>query len=306
MIREISIDSLDKVEPLIEFYVKDVLKSDMNVEQFIQQIRDGLSNNKVSLLGLFDDKNDIVGFLLAGLVSNAIRAVYVDSESSVDVLSGEEMLLDAILPIVKEGARFVRAWFPGMSEAFQKLLLTKGFIGYDRAGMSTSLEQILSLKAPLPPGYEFQVYTENMRDEVASLMLAANKGMIDEKVFPELFTTLEDAVNFAKRVEDSTYGEYREPYSKVIAHEGEIVGLCYITIMQQSAGYIPEICTAPEHKRKGLAKAILSYSLQELVKNEPDVTSLRLDVTLANPAKGLYEWAGFEEDRRYTVYNLFC
>jgi ribosomal protein S18 acetylase RimI-like enzyme len=75
-----------------------------------------------------------------------------------------------------------------------------------------------------------------------------------------------------------------------------------ITI-QGNYAYIPDICIDPNIRRKGLGRALLVDTLKRLIEKYSELDGVRLDVTLENPAKHLYDSLGFKELRRYEVLN---
>ena len=68
--------------------------------------------------------------------------------------------------------------------------------------------------------------------------------------------------------------------------------------------YVAKVGTSPQHRRRGLAGALLRIALQRY-RNEGFDRAV-LDVDSENPtgALGIYERAGFRTRRRWTDYRL--
>jgi ribosomal protein S18 acetylase RimI-like enzyme len=169
--------------------------------------------------------------------------------------------------------------------------------------MTLDKDTVESMETPTqPPDIKLQAYDIEMREEVVDLIYAANQGNIDIHVFPEFFSDKELVARLVQNTEDSRWGTWRDGISKVLILEGKIIGVCFWT-MQGTTGYIPEIAIHPDHKRKGLGRYILIASMKTLIDEADDLTGFRLDVTLDNPARKLYESVGFKDDVHYSMFS---
>ena len=67
--------------------------------------------------------------------------------------------------------------------------------------------------------------------------------------------------------------------------------------------YVVKVGTLPEHRRQGLASALLLEAMRR--HREDGVAAVGLDVDSENPtgALGVYEAVGFEVQRRWTTYR---
>jgi ribosomal protein S18 acetylase RimI-like enzyme len=107
-----------------------------------------------------------------------------------------------------------------------------------------------------------------------------------------------------KNIVNNVYGEYKEPYSWLLRENGKLVGACIMTIRNKGdTGYIPDIVIDPEYQGKGLGKTILIHSMKEILKGEPDIVKVDLDVTMENNARFLYISLGYEKIREYSMYT---
>ncbi len=184
--------------------------------------------------------------------------------------------------------------------------ISKGFERLDRKYMSLPRAKLLNLsEVELPEGYVWEEYQSKDRNEIAKLVHEANVGNVDMKVFPNFFSSIEASISLIDNIERNVYGTYKEGYSLIIRKGNEPVGVIFLTLLSPDTGYIPDICIHKEHRKRGLGKAMMTKSMKAMAEREPAMNTMDLDVTLANPARFLYESLGVETVREYSIHMLF-
>ena len=67
--------------------------------------------------------------------------------------------------------------------------------------------------------------------------------------------------------------------------------------------YVAKVGTSPEHRRRGLAGALLRLALERYREDGFDRAALDVDSENPTGALGVYERAGFRTDQRWTNYR---
>ena len=147
------------------------------------------------------------------------------------------------------------------------------------------------MRAPLLP--QNHVAVNGMRQAgvkdipaLSKLLLSAYLGTIDQEEETEAEALIEIEKTF-----NGEHGPFVPECSMVMASGEELLSAALVT-RWQGRPFLAFSMTNPNHKRKGLARACLVATMEEL--RSRGEQELRLVVTLANnPAKRLYESLGF-------------
>jgi len=303
MIRQVSIDDFEEIESLLDDFVN--TREPGFFQQpvpFQEQIKNALSTDRVGIFAEYDGSTPL-GFVILGLVSSNINTLYVDAKVK-NIAEIERNLFDHGFEYLSERADSVKIGGRNLGTTLDEYYETKGFRKFDRKHMTISRETIESLESPtLPLEYQFNDYTPHLREQVADIVHRSNQENIDTLVFPEFFGSLENATRLLENTEQNRYGKYKEPHSKILINKGDIIGACFLTLMTDDTGYIPDICLLQEYRGKGIGKALLVHSMKEMTRLEEGLEKINLDVTIDNPARYLYESLGYEDVRHYSMYS---
>ncbi|MFW9966783.1 MAG: GNAT family N-acetyltransferase, partial [Candidatus Thorarchaeota archaeon] len=179
-----------------------------------------------------------------------------------------------------------------------------GFRGFKRASMQITRDILENIDEPkLRRGFSILPFDEGMKETLGRLIFRGTSGSVDVDVFPMFFGTEKHAIELIENTIDNRFGEFRSTEDSRVLKKGHtLVGICLITVRGNYA-YIPDICIDPSIRRKGLGRALLVHTLKRLIEKYSDLDGVKLDVTLENPAKHLYDSLGFKELRRYEVLN---
>jgi GNAT superfamily N-acetyltransferase len=138
----------------------------------------------------------------------------------------------------------------------------------------------------LPPSANLREPLPEDEQALAELLFAAYRGTIDQEE-----ETVEQALLEVRKTFQGEYGEFMPTCSRVAPTENSLLAATLVT-RWQGRPFVAFTVSAPEYKRKGLARACMLQSMEALrLLGESEV---RLVVTLANlPALRLYESLGF-------------
>jgi ribosomal protein S18 acetylase RimI-like enzyme len=241
--------------------------------------------------------------VILGLVSGVINVLHVSPDDD-NLAETERELFDHGFEYLSKSYESVKIGGRQLGTTLEGYFETKGFRKYDRKHMTLSREKIEDLESPsLATEFGFKDYTPDQREKVAELVYRTNIGNIDNLVFPEFFGSHENAIRLLENTEQNRYGKYKEPHSKILTHNEEIIGACFLTLMKDDTGYIPDICLLQDFRGKGIGKALLVHSMKEMTRLEDGLAKINLDVTIDNPARHLYESLGYEDVRHYSMYS---
>jgi ribosomal-protein-alanine acetyltransferase len=88
---------------------------------------------------------------------------------------------------------------------------------------------------------------------------------------------------------------------RVVDAAGSMVGFAFVMINENGAAHLTTIGVAPEHRRRGLAKKLLSHLEKALAAKK--VETVVLEVRVGNThAQGLYKTAGYNVVQRIASY----
>jgi len=303
MIRQITIDDFGEIEDLLDVFVK---QRETGIFQpqvpFKDQIRNGLESERIIIFAKYY-ANSPVGFIVLSPDTSMISVLYVD-ESAENIATQERELFNFGFDHLTQTLSNIKIGGRQLGTTLNDYFETKGFRRYDRKHMTLSRRKIELLPEPiLPEGYSFETYEEDRRGTIADIVYISNINNIDVNVFPEFFGTLDASTRLLENIEQDRYGKYKHPHSRILMHDGNEIGACFLTMTADDTGYIPDICVLQAHRGKGLGKLLLVYSMKEMVKLESDLVKINLDVTKENPAKNLYESLGYEDVNHYSMYS---
>lgn len=132
--------------------------------------------------------------------------------------------------------------------------------------------------------------TLNDEPRLAELLLTAYSGSVDEEE-----ETIEQAVAEIRKTFEGEHGPFLLHCSRVVERDEKIVAAVLVTGWQQRP-LVAYAMTAPEWKRKGLARAGMLNTMQDVLASGERLLSLV--VTVKNePAFALYQGLGFVSGR---------
>jgi ribosomal protein S18 acetylase RimI-like enzyme len=126
--------------------------------------------------------------------------------------------------------------------------------------------------------------------QLAELMLSAYRGSVDEEE-----ETIEQALSEIRKTFAGEHGPFLPDCSRVVVRERRIVSAILVTGWQERP-LVAYAMTAPAWKRRGLARAGMVNTMQDVLESGEKLLSLV--VTVKNePAYSLYQDLGFVSGR---------
>ena len=107
--------------------------------------------------------------------------------------------------------------------------------------------------------------------------------------------------NYTKYTFDYLLNEPRTLSYRMVTPAGEIVGFAFVMVKEQNAAHITTIGVAPEHRRRGIAKRLLTHLENGLVQRR--IGTVMLEVRVSNSsAQDLYKLHGYIIVQRINKY----
>jgi GNAT superfamily N-acetyltransferase len=206
---------------------------------------------------------------------------------------------DVTLDHPTEALKFIQAWGSDTQVWWDSLVSDLGFepIRYG-IGMTRPCSQPVEV-LPLPEGIEIRPVKE---DKVRQIFNAVVEAAQDHWNFvpPE-------EEDFLAWQDDPNYN----PSLWVVAWEdNEVVGTVMNFINQEEnkkfnrkRGYTENICTRRPWRKRGVASALLTHSIQMFIDMGMEETALGVDTENPSGALNIYKSVGYVEDKRHITYR---
>lgn len=155
--------------------------------------------------------------------------------------------------------------------------------------LAAATRNLTDLDAGTPRGYSVRSSDTQDARAIGCLYFASYKP-------GQACDTLEEAISDVEASFAGAYGEYWFEASPVVEHDGSIVA-AVMTVRRAPWDDVPdcpfiiELLTAPDHRRRGLARLLLVRTAQTTSETDEKV-ALRVD-SGNTPAVRLYECLGF-------------
>jgi len=107
--------------------------------------------------------------------------------------------------------------------------------------------------------------------------------------------------NYTKHTFNYLLGESRNLSYRIVTTSGEMAGFVFVLVNIDGSAHLTTIGVAPEHRRRGLAKELLTHTEDAL--RHRGVRTIVLEVRVSNTtAQGLYREAGYSAVQRLAKY----
>lgn len=183
------------------------------------------------------------------------------------------------------------------AESMARPFVEQGFRRYPRLFMSLPLEGQWhngNLAAQFPD-IEFRKWSEEEFQGVASVITAAYRDHVDSEINDQYRTTAGSMRFLNNIVRFPGCGQF-DGESSLVARSRLTkapLGVILCSRVRSDVGHITQVCLTPEHRRRGLGRALISATCAELQRRH--CKTLSLTVTEANTsAVQLYERMGFK------------
>lgn len=187
-----------------------------------------------------------------------------------------------------------------------RVFLDAGFGVHERIFMEWPLTPAIAAQAAEEDGWkpnaavEMRRWSEGDFAAASRLIAHAYDGHQDSYI-NEQYRTAQGSHRFLHNIVRFPGCGYFDTESSrtLIAHGSpELAGLLLCSRVREDAGHVTQICVAPEHRRKGFAKALMMECARNLARRR--FSLLTLTVTASNgTAVALYERLGFRGTHRF-------
>lgn len=173
------------------------------------------------------------------------------------------------------------------------------FMGLPLGGFSGSLEEMTGRF----PDLEITRWSESDFQVAAATITAAYREHVDSEINDQ-YRTLAGSLRFLNNiVRFPGCGTFDPEASLVVRSRVNrvLIGLILCSRVRNDVGHVTQVCLLPEHRRRGLGKALLRAAAGELRKR--NCSSLTLTVTENNAsAVDLYRKMGFSVHRVFDAF----
>jgi ribosomal protein S18 acetylase RimI-like enzyme len=247
---------------------------------------------------VYEDSKAVVGdvFALPGISPETPDAANGQPASSHEV---EETLLKHLLETLLNSPQVTRVesqllLHPAGSHA--SIFRQSGFEVFHRLFMVQSLEGRWSRPdLNLPKGLELRPWREDDLNAAARLIAAAYRGHPDSLINDQ-YHSVHGSLRFLHNiVRYAGCGVFSPVASSVVVDlaSRELAALILGSRVSPQSGHITQLCVHPDHRRRGLARMLLSLAASHFMRQ--GVSEISLTVTEANSdAIELYQSEGYE------------
>jgi ribosomal protein S18 acetylase RimI-like enzyme len=308
-----NLDELDNLDGVIAAYFQ-YMKEKFNRPEYPlkERLRKGIEESKLRIYLASTDNLGPIGFTVVhhgeGRFSFILDLNLLEKMKPTRSLELQKALFNEAFGSLKEGHTIIR-FFGELSIELEPYALSCGFTNYKRARMGITRDKIDSLDDVTSvfvseSGFHLGSWTDEMLGIYADLIATQHFCLNhpDGYIFSQ-YQGYEGCKRLLEEITKSTFGKFTNSQTRILKHGDEHIGMCSVTTLPSNIGYIPEIILAQHYKGRGLGKALLVHSLQHYLKEEPNASTIELDVTLKNTnAANLYNSIGFEELNTYSVF----
>jgi ribosomal protein S18 acetylase RimI-like enzyme len=182
-----------------------------------------------------------------------------------------------------------------MSLARYSLEMLRPLVGQDGTRSVSNLPPLV-----VPEGIALRTYRHPQDNHAANAAI--------NEAFRDHWASVEISDEQRAYVFDSGYVQ---PEASVVAWaDSEIVGVCYSDFSPlrfertgRREGYVDTLCVRRPWRRRGVATAMLAWTLRQAAVRGLETVSLGMDADNLTGAKQLYERIGFREVDRYHIYR---
>lgn len=300
MTRELKVEDIDDFDSLLRLYNEHLGEPSSNVEKLKTQLQSHISSGSRYIIGSYSRSDEALGILIHQPEKNRLPLIFAKSDFEVEKELFDKMFskFSETSPTLIFESGYPTPW---ISSELSEYAVQCGFTKHDRRFMELLWTDFLA-PPDLTENPNLIPFTESMIEEITKLVFVSVYGTIDQDLFPFVYGSYETTLRFHKQVYAEEFGTHKHEYSWVLKENDESVGVCFMTTQGSSSGGVMHLAIHPEHRRRGLGRALLVHSIHNLFKVEPHLKKIYLAVTVSNPATALYESVGFKKVNDSSTY----
>jgi ribosomal protein S18 acetylase RimI-like enzyme len=290
MISLIEPKDVELLRGLIQDYVNHKGDEKRPVDELLMRYGAAIREGRVDIYVEHDSAKKPSGCIFYNRARSSFGLIY--ARMNFDV---ERPLFDHVFAVAKNELDFVSFESgyptPWISAKFSDYVMRNGVKKYDRVFMR--LERAgFSEAAQIPKSIEIIPFSEEQTKEVTHVVFRAVDNTVDQDLWPNIYGTEQAALEFHQNIISGNWGDHG-PRSSWIAKAGQrYVGVCFM-VTQGTNGGVMHLAVDPDWRRRGIGRALLTQSIDNIFRENEDLSGVYLAVTLGNPAMQLYESVGF-------------
>ncbi|MFX1285151.1 MAG: GNAT family N-acetyltransferase [Promethearchaeota archaeon] len=300
-------ETLDDVSNLLDEYGQ-FIQEQLGIPSFPvkERFKTFLKERNDRIFAFYDNNHVPIGIARTSTEKGNPDEVYIMefycSEKGKDKGSLEINLFDAVFNQLKDNHTIIRVAGMPLSSDLRNHITSRNFTRFDRWKMSIDKSTVQSLsKLNLPLNYAFARWNDEYTEPIIEVITNYNDQNVDNILFP-YFKTVDTVKAFIEDLTKNRWGKFKTNLTSILTHNGELIGVCFLTVLDNGKGYLPDIGILKTYQGKGLGKTLLIHSLKYYMEVQ-DSNEIELDVTLKNTvALNLYKSLGFRFKREYTVF----
>jgi ribosomal protein S18 acetylase RimI-like enzyme len=214
----------------------------------------------------------------------------------------EKNLFNEIFNKLKNNYEIIRVAGMPLSSKLRDHIVRSGFRKFNRWRMSVDKSTVQSLIKPsMPSGYAFNSWTDDFTEPIVEVIFNYNDQSVDNELFT--YFKCDDTIKaFIEDLKRNRWGKFDASLTRVLIHKDKLIGVCFLTVLDNGNGYIPDLGILKTYQGKKLGKKLLIHSLKHYIDVQKG-EGIELDVTLENTvAFNLYKSIGFKLIREYPVF----
>jgi len=175
-------------------------------------------------------------------------------------------------------------------------------LGFEQVGRALQQCTLLPEETAVHSGVRIAPLGEKGESDGARVLTEAYARHPEKRLFEEV-TTLEAACTFIAQTQAGAFGNSPSAYHLGAWVNGACVGLALGSEVVAGLGFVLHMAVLPEFQGQGIGRQLLSELKQGF--RQAGLERVALGVTNTNPARYLYESAGFETVQPFPVYYRF-
>jgi ribosomal protein S18 acetylase RimI-like enzyme len=260
------------------------------VDEMLRRYGAAIRESRFNIYVEYDSAKNPTGCIFYNRTRSSFDLIYARMN-----FDAERALFDHVFAIAKKELDFITFESgyptPWISTEFSDYVVHNGVKKYDRAYMRLD-RTVFSEAAQIPKSIEIAPFSEEQIDDVTHVVFRAVDNTVDQELWPTIYGTEQAALEFHRNIISGNWGDHG-PRSSWIAKSGpRCVGVCFM-VTQGANGSIMHLAVDPDWRRRGIGRALLTQSIDNLFRENDDLSGVYLAVTLGNPAMQLYESIGF-------------
>jgi ribosomal protein S18 acetylase RimI-like enzyme len=162
-----------------------------------------------------------------------------------------------------------------------------GFTPVPRALMAADTARVAAIEAP----HACAPATDDDLPALGAVLAEAYRDHPETRLHLDV-STAADAQAFIEAIRGGAHGAHGPGFTQVArTPEGEVAGLAAGVVSAPGTGFVLQVAVAPRHHRRGYGASLLNRLARAF--SAEGLTRMALGVSVDNPARRLYERAGF-------------